>query len=69
MSLAFALDLPLVLACVINYNCKLFHSIYLAFTLALPLACVINKNCKWYHNLEYHLLMMLAASFMIVICL
>ncbi len=40
-----------------------------SFTLALALASVVNYDCKWRYNLERHLLMTLAASITIVICL
>jgi hypothetical protein len=37
--------------------------------LALAFSSVVNYYHKWWHNLEHHLLMMLEASFTIIMCL
>jgi hypothetical protein len=41
----------------------------LVLVLALGLASVVSYDRKWRYNLEHHLLMTLALSFMIVLCL
>jgi hypothetical protein len=41
----------------------------LALDYALALASVVNYDCKWRYSFERHLLMTLAVSITIVICL
>ncbi len=41
----------------------------LALAYALALASVVNYDPKWHYNLEHHLLMTLAVSITIIICL